>query len=212
MSGVKFVRIVPLLVLLAGPAAAQCLTSANLEEGILFDRQGAGTGSAIAAGDGVVQVNYDAAREGYTDLRNMAQGVYETSILTVAAPPDVIGAWSERTETRRHADRFPAPESGRTWETTITLEWDTSDFSGIPKAGRSRVTAVYAFLEPMDVTVSGCNYQVIPVELRVSGQALDYTTRYAYFPTLGVAIETRVTDHLTGTQTTTGIIGMRAVQ
>lgn len=212
MSRVKFVKILPLLMLLAGPAAAQCLTSANLEKGILFDRQGAGTASAIAVGDGVVQVNYDVSRDGYTDLRNMAQGVYETSILTVAAPPDVVGAWSERTESRRHGGGFPAPEAGRIWETTITLEWDTSDFSGIPKSGRERVTAVYAFLEPMDVTVSGCDYQVVPVELRLSGQALDYTTRYAYFPTLGVAIETRVTNHLTGTQTTNGIIGMRAAR
>lgn len=212
MKQIKFVNTVALIVAFAGPAAAECLSSANLERGILFDRQGAGTGSAIAAGDGVVQVNYDASRDGYTDLRNMAQGVYETTILTVAAPPDVVGAWSERTETRRHAGRFPVPESGQIWETTVTLEWDIWDFSGIPRDGRERVTAVYTFLEPMDVSVSGCAYQVVPVELRLSGQELDYTTRYAYFQSLGVAIETRVTNHLTGTQTTHGIIGLRAAQ
>jgi hypothetical protein len=206
------VKIAALAALWAGPAAAQCLTAADLARGILFERQGAGTGSAIAAGDGVVQVNYDAARDGYTDLRNMAQGVYETTILTVAAPPDVVGAWSERTDTLRHAGRFPAPEAGSSWETAVTRNWDIADFTGTPRSGRDRATAAYAFLAPMDVTVSGCGYQVIPIERRLTGDGFDYTTRFAYFPALGVALETRVTDHVTGTQRTNGIIGMTAVR
>lgn len=200
-----------LAVMVTGTASAQCVTAENLARGILFDRQGAGTTSAIALGGGVVQVNYDYGRDGYADRRDMAMGLYETALSSVSAPPDVIGVWSERTESRDFAGRFPAPEPGRTWETTITMRWEISDFSGMPQSGRDRAAAVYAFLEPMEVTVSGCAYQVIPVEVRMAWDEFDYTRRYAYFPAIGVAIETRVTDNLRGSARTTGITALRAV-
>jgi hypothetical protein len=197
------------LTLLAQGAAAQCVTADDLARGILFDRQDAGTGTAIAMGGGAVQVDYDAGTQGYTDRRDMALGVYETAMTSVSAPPDVIGVWSEWTATRDFAGRFPAPEAGLTWETTVTVRWEMSDFSGMPQSGRERLSAVYAFLEPNVVTLSGCAYQVIPVEVRLTSGERDQTRRYAYFPAVGVAIETRVTDNLTGDVVTNGITGLR---
>jgi hypothetical protein len=90
------------------------------------------------------------------------------------------------------------------------MRWEMSDFSGTPQGGRERMTAVYAFLEPNEVTLSGCGYQVIPVEVRLTSRERDYTRRYAYFPALGFAIETRVTNNQTGTVDTNGITGLRA--
>jgi hypothetical protein len=208
MSEVVFAGLV--VTLGAGAAAAQCLTADDLARGILFDRQDAGTGSAIAMGEGAVQVDYRADSQGYADRRDMASGVYETRIVSVSAPPDVIGVWSERIESRDFSGRFPAPEAGRTWETRITTRWEISDFSGMPQSGRERISAVYSFLQANDVTLSGCAYQVIPVEARLTWEDGDLTRRYAYFPALGVAIETRETDHRTGEVYTHGITGMRA--
>jgi hypothetical protein len=206
LAGVAF------LVMAGGPVTAQCVTAADLAGGILFDRQGAGTGSAIAVDEDTVQVDYDAGRRGYTDRRTMALGVYETEILSVSAPPDVIGVWSDRLENRSFVGRFPRPEAGRTWETRINMTWEMSDFSGIPQGGRERMEVAYVFLPPNDVTLSGCAYQVIPLEMRLRWDDNDYTHRYAYFPAIGVAIETQVTNHNAGWQNTHGITGLRLAQ
>jgi hypothetical protein len=195
-----------------GPVVAQCVTAADLAAGIRYDRQGKGTGTAIAVDERTVQVDYDASRPGYTDRRTMALGVYETEIRSVSAPPDVIGVWSDRLENRSYVGRFPAPESGRTWETRINMTWEMSDFSGIPKGGRARMDVAFVFLPPNDVTLSGCAYRVIPVEMRLRWDDNDLTRRYAYFPAIGVAIETQVTNHGAGWQNTHGMTGLRPAQ
>lgn len=68
-----------------------------------------------------MQIDYDFDRDGYTDRRDLALGFCETEILRVSAPPDVIGDWSELTETRDHVGRFPPPVPCTSWHTTINM-------------------------------------------------------------------------------------------
>lgn len=211
MVGLRGAAAVLAAVIAAGPVAAQCVTAADLARGVLFERQGEGLGSGVALPGGGVQVNYEHGRDGYADRRDMAMGLYETAVSHVTDPPDVVGAWSFLTESREHAGRFPAPEPGRTWETTITRRWEISDYSGMPQSGQERIAAVYAFLDPVEASLSGCAYQVIPVEVRLTSDERDVTRRYAFFPAIGMAIETRVTDHRTGEVVTHGITALRAV-
>jgi len=198
-----------LIMLAGGPLAAQCVTQADLARGVLFDRQGDVTGRAIAA-EGVVRVDYDYGAQGYTDRRDMVQGVYETARLAESAPPDVIGLWSSRTTAITWQGRFPPPTPGTGWQSTANTRWELSDFSGVPQRGRERFSVSYTFLAQTEARLGGCTYAVIPVEVRWRGRDSDQTHRHAYFPALGLAIETQVTYHLTGNVSTHGITGLRA--
>ncbi len=192
-----------------GVAHAQCLGPDDLARGVLFERQGDGLGRAIAA-DGVVRVDYDYGQQGYTDRHDLSQGLYETARLASSAPPDVIGVWSSRETTISWQGRFPPPEPGAGWQSTASTRWEMSDFSGVPQRGRDRFSVTYAFLAQTEARLGGCTYAVIPVEVRWQGRDSDRTHRHAYFPALGLAIETQVTDHLTGQVSTRGITALRA--
>lgn len=201
-----------LLMILSTPAMADCVTRDDLATGVILRFQDGTPGTVVALSDGSVQINYRNDDSGYFDLRDAVLGIFETRVRVGGAPPDVIGIWADRTETRRFQGRLPQPEPGRTWTTTVNMRWDVSDHSGTPRDGRERWSVSYAFLDARQVTLSGCDYISIPVEATYADADPPRIQRFAYFPDLGFGVETQVTFPATGVVNTNGLSAMVPAQ
>ena len=204
-------RYVVLFLCLAAPAAARCVTAADLVDGVMFTRAGGQEGSVISAGRNEVQISYRHGDRENFDRRTARLGVYETRQMTGSFPSDVIGVWSETEATFAYQGRLPVPQPGETWETVVRVEQNTSDHSGTPKRDRGRFNVQFVFLDLQEVTLDGCSYRMIPVEARFDGEVTTIVQRQAYFPDLGFGIETQVSYPETGVVHSNGIVSLRPV-
>ena len=88
-------RFVVLFLWIAAPAAARCVTAADLIEGIMFTRAGGQEGSVISVGRNDVEISYRHGEREHFDRRTARLGIYMTSQITGSFPAEVIGVWSE---------------------------------------------------------------------------------------------------------------------
>jgi len=202
-------RFVLLFLWFAAPAAARCVTAANLVEGVMFTRAGGQEGSVKSAGRNDVEISYRHGEREHSDRRTARLGICVTSQITDSFPSDVIGVWSETGSTFAFQGSPPVPRPGETWETMVRVEQNTTDFAGMPQRERGRFGLQYVFLDLQEVTLDGCSYRMIPVEPCFDGEVTMIVQRQAYFPDLGSGIETLASYPETGVVNTNGIVSLR---
>lgn len=194
------------LLALATPATAACVAPGDLARGIVFQREIKGTGTAIQNGQNV-QVNYRAGSSSGSDMVVAKYGIYPKRGAAHDAPPGVIGAWFNSTSTYAFSGNPPAPQPGRSWQSTLTIRSKGDDQSGAFKSTQ-RYTVTYQYEQPRQATLSGCTYSVLGVTARFTGEGRDWTDRYAYFPDLGFGVVTQYTNNQTGKSARYGITRM----
>ena len=185
------------------------MTSESLATGVQFTRQQGQQGWVQSAGGDRVQVDYIVGREGYREAVLLQGGVYPIQYVDLSAPPDVIGVWSNTQTAIQVSGRPPVPVPGGEWSTTIRIRVTGDDFSGRLIDDRYRLEGVYRFLAEEVVTLSGCQYRMIPVELTMRNENGAAMERSVYFPDLGFAIRTQRTNLGNGSVTTNGLTAMR---
>lgn len=169
--------------LAAQPAAARCVTAADLDSGIAFQREDGRTGLAVRDGK-FVRIDYATGADAWLDQRVMAHGLYEVQAdFHFNALPTVGGGSPHFTWT--YAGRIPLPKPGKTWTTSVSeRRHEDIGTERTPPDQQRQDEVTFSFLDAMQVTLSGCPYTVVPVET-AAGQ------RWLYFSDLGFAIETR---------------------
>lgn len=212
------------LVLLASDGRAQdCLTGADLAGGIAVQTQDGRVYQVRAAGEDVaVRMARQAGRSGLFSEMTFAKGVYMTRDLATEvdgapAPADgavVVGGNDGGVIDEKHGygRNAPLPVAGKSWQGTVKLLRDQDGPSIGPQDQiKARLAAEYRFLAEKMVTLSGCPYRIIPVEmaLRVTSESrataagvpLEWiadaegqaylTRRLIYFPDLGFSVITK---------------------
>ena len=188
------------LTLLAAPfgAEARCVTAADLATGVSFKRQDGHTGTVIQRG-GLVSIDYAVDAKVRVNRVMSLYGVYARK--SVSYPHDAkVAGKGIVTTTARFSGTPPVPQAGKVWNTTVDLK--ISDHSTAENVtGLASYPERFAFRAVHQVNLSGCTYDVIPVEATVAAKDRTYTIGLAYFPDLGFALQTRITYTPTGTVT-----------
>lgn len=196
--------------LMAAPLAAQCLTPATVSStGVRFTLADGNTGTVVTAVDGLVRVSYYDSDVASTEHRLMRNGVFPVNVRYSSAPPNVIGIWFNSETEISYSGRMPQISPGREWQTRVRRDVRSSDHSGYVRNGQARLDASYRFMAAQEVTLAGCVYTMVPVEVTMQGEGLSQIRRTAYFSDLGFGIETQTRDNLTGDVITNGIVAMR---
>lgn len=177
--------------LTALPAAADCVTAADLTAGVGFGRSDGHKGRVIAK-DGGVFVDYAYGAPVWSDSRQTKLGIYEleTTHFYEEEPGSVGGGSTDTKQSFR--GKPPLPVAGQGWTGIVkahTRQNNSSEFGGYDFDERFKVS--YVFLMEKTVKLSGCSYKVIPVEASFVAEDSTYTRRWLYFPDLGFGLETR---------------------
>lgn len=182
---------------LALPAGAACLDAASIDEGIEFKLADGRHGVARKEGR-AVRADYARGDAQWTDERSGWLGIFDSEASLFRAPlapgESMVGGGTQ-TFRWSYSGVPPKPVAGKSWKTTIK-EVSTEDIgieSG-PVTNRRSYTASYSFVEPREVTLSGCKYQVVAVEGSFVSGEMRFTRRWLYFTDLGFGLETRSTD------------------
>lgn len=184
---------------------AQCVVAKDLSAGVTFARQDGHRGDAALVQD-LLQIDYAADSVGYIDNRTTAIGIYEISWSWLPITNEVTK--QRRDYSYEFSGQPPLPEPGITWKSELSV-------TEMPAVGPPHVytlSATYSFQNPRRSTISGCSYPVIPVEARFVGNGIDYTRRWNYFTELGIGLEARFTDNLTGATRGLGLTDLTAVR
>ena len=206
-----FLRTLALALLLSPMAQAACLDATSIPKGVVFTRADGRSGIARASGGGI-EINY-AAKENFpwADHRQTTAGIFENAWTYAPTEEWIVGGGPGGTFEYRRSGKDPEPTPGTTWSTTIRLTFSHDNGTEYgPDITRSRTKATYSFLDAQEVTLSGCKYTAIPVELRGTGAKL--VRRWMYFPDLGFGLETRMTDPETGHDLKLGLTAMKAAK
>ncbi|GGL67258.1 hypothetical protein [Wenxinia marina] len=164
----------------AASAAAQCYTSADLTRGLQVRFENGDYTTFKRTNDGFLDVT-----ENYSDGSNPIlfrawKGVYFTSEHEIDAMGNAIPGTRLDIEFESDVTRLPEPYPGVSW---------TGPTVNIFEAGGSRNEVTTAtFSAHPDVTLSGCDYEAVQVDLRYDWGAdggLDLV--YIYLPAIGTA-------------------------
>lgn len=176
-----------LLLLLATPAAADCVTASDLATGILFTREDGRSGYAITKGRDI-RIVYSAMNDDWTDTRLARMGVYDLSANFHFDPLPMVGGGYPHYDWT-YASRLPTPTPGKSLKTKVTQKRSEDIGTEVtPPPVVSTYQATYTFLEATTATLSDCAYTIVPIEAAYSDGT---TQRYLYFPDLGLGVETR---------------------
>lgn len=209
-----------LLWLAAGSAGADCLTRADLVEGIAITQQDGRRALARETGAGVeVAETLAPGRTGSFATRLWTDGAWlaeERSRYADRPAPEgavMVGGDGETRETLTLRRRGRAPEAvpGSDWSGRVSLRWQESNPS-LDKDVEQRfaATARVRALPETRVTLSGCSYRIVPIELSVADGPVTLMQRRAiHFPDLGLSVVTLVgPDEITGGQVRQGITAL----
>lgn len=190
-------RLTLALLLLAAPAWADCIPFKAMKKGIEVQLQdGARWLVKIGAGD-VVRMDKTNHTGAYAQYVEAPFGTYPTE--STRNGIGVISVYD-------FAKVPPEPRDGLYWTSNARQTW-------LSQAGtrdvtiRVKVTATGS--APRTVTISGCDYRAVTLDLAITSDRGTFTLRHACFPELRFGIQTRLTD-ISGEETRTGITGMRA--
>lgn len=195
-----------LALMAASPVAAECLTAASLDTGVVFAREGGGQGTAVRSGRDTVRIDYALGDANRLDLVEARWGIFTTTALDRLGPPGTVV-----TETTfRRSGRQKPPEAGKTWKTRLsTVSQAVAVQPGRPVKTRTDYQVTYSYQAEQQVSLSGCAYRMIPVEATFLGDESHFTRRWDYFPDLGLGLETRYTDHRSGIDTRKPLTALR---
>lgn len=173
------------------PARAECLWP-DLAKGIVFQRKDGSRGLARREGDGSVVIDYVVNRGEWLDRRRVRNGVFEVARLVQESEEPVVGA-SAPDYAWTFSPKIIQPADGAVWTGKVkeVVEVTISDANATVDRRRRTWKASYRFSEPREVTLSGCSLQALTAEAEWTGDGTTITQRWAYFPQLGLGIETR---------------------
>jgi hypothetical protein len=195
------------------PVAAGCVTSDTLAKGVAFTRADGVGGLAIQDGTKVWIEYRFSAPKGNRDERVGRFGIYETETISegIRRNGTVIEGRARHETSIRFARPGSEPVPGETFKSTFRAKTRSCIASECVEIWRTWGSATYRFMQSETVRISDCAYKVIPVEATFFGTVPIYTQRWLYFPDLGFGLETRVTDHLNGTNVKLGLTSIMAV-
>ncbi|MCF1708462.1 hypothetical protein L0V05_06495 [Tabrizicola sp. J26] len=196
--------------LCAGPAAAECVTAENLTgRGILFTMADGKVWLARDAGKKGVrldQANGKPADDAYIEG---PYGIYEVVHGHRVYPKRDFWGYIKRDFRKRP----PQPVAGERWSSK--LEEDQGSFFAQSRGSDFKGEVSYRFLPEKTVKISGCAYQIVPVEATFTGKdtiwddpVLDRNDRWIYFPALGVGVHTMSRDGYRQQEWKAGITGI----
>lgn len=195
--------------LVAAPLAAQCLTPATVSStGVRFTLADGNTGTVVTAEEGLVRVSYYDSDVASAEHRLIRNGVFPVKVRYSSAPPNVIGVWFNSETEISYSGRMPQVLPGQECQTRMRRDVTSSDHSGYVRNGQARLDAKYRFMAAQKVTLAGCVYTMVPVEVTMQGEGPLQIRRTAYFFDLGFGIETQTRDNLTGEVITNGIVAL----
>ena len=172
---------------LASPAAADCVTAADLATGITFKREDGRHGLAKTDGRNI-RINYSTNPDDWTDTRTSRFGVYDLGANFHFDPMEVVGGGYPHFDWT-FSGRPPEPTPGAAFKSKVTQK--RSEDIGtefVPPPVISTYQATYTFLDAQQATLSGCPYTIVPIEAAFSDGT---TQRFLYFPDLALGLETR---------------------
>lgn len=196
---------------IAVPALADCVPpDALAKRGILFKMADGKVWHARAAGKKGVRLDQVNGRTGEGEFIEGPFGVYEVYHSHVVFKGKDRWGQIERDFRRKPV----APVPGKSWASK--LDEDQGSFGGAGTGPDYRAEAQYRFLPQREVTLGGCDYQVVPVEATFTGKdvnwggMLDRSDRWLFFPDLGVGVRTLSRNGVTGEETRAGISSISA--
>ena len=214
MSRILRAAALALALLHAVPAAADCVTAENLTgRGILFTMADGKVWLARAAGKKVVRLDQSNGKPADDAYIEGPFGVYEVEHGHRVYPKRDFWGYIKRDFRKRP----PEPVTGESW--TSKLEEDQGSFYAQSRGSDFKGEVSYRFLPDKTVTVSGCDYRIIPVEATFTGKdtiwgdpVLDRNDRWIYFPDLGVGVHTMSRDGYRQEEWKAGITAIAAAQ
>jgi hypothetical protein len=183
--------------------------AASITKGVAFTRADGRTGLARAK-DGGIDIDYAVnSTTAWRDRRTTKAGIFEERWLSTPTDDYIVGGGPGGVYEYNRSGKEPSPTPGTTWATTLRQTLYTYDGTeNGERSARARFKVSYSFLAAQEVTLSGCKYTAIPVELR--GPNTKLIRRWMYFPDLGFGLETRMTDPETGKDRKLGLKAMTA--
>ncbi|OYU19861.1 MAG: hypothetical protein CFE34_03005 [Rhodobacteraceae bacterium PARR1] len=203
-----FLRFVAVVLCLASPAFAECLTADDFTDSDVNVTLQAGDEWHVTRTDEGVQAEY---RDKYGEplrWQVTVHGVYprfEQQNLSVdpsAGNHTPFPATQWEMETVYDNDP-PQPVAGGNFATTGVA---SGNFDGVKRTWSFSVA--YSFDPEKTVTLSGCRYRAIGVNGSFHSSSVDWMGRWIYFPDLAVGIQTRGKDSRTGESWANGMIGL----
>ena len=175
------------LCLCAGPLHADCITAADLDQGIRATLADDGVEEYRAIGENLIELRNDYGDGVVTNIL-LAHGVYVIDVFdTENGQPVAEG----RTVTRYPVtiDAMPLPEAGGTWQVAVEL----ADAGGISTEQQS-----HRWEKPTTVTYDGCTYEAIPGTIRYDYPDGWYIEELLYLPAIGIGLLTASEDNVEG--------------
>ncbi|GLS85774.1 hypothetical protein GCM10010873_07480 [Cypionkella aquatica] len=201
------------LLLTALPAAAECVTPANLAKGVSFTRDD-GRQGLIRSEDKRFAIDYAVnSNTAWADKRQSWLGIYDAEWTWVPTDTYQAEGGPGGTYSYRFATKPPMPAAGTTWDTTVTergaqaVRFKLGPVA-ISQRDRTSYTVNYRFMAETAAKISGCTYRVMPIEAIFKNQTTDLTRRWIYFPDLGFGLETQVTDRKGATSRALGLTSL----
>ncbi len=189
-------RLALALILLAAPAAADCIPFKAMKKGIEVTLQDGSRWIARIGARDVVridQTNHDGA------FAQFAEGPF--GVFPTQTSRNSIGSIT----LLDYAKAPPQPHSTLDWTANARLTHDSQNgASDVEERVKVRATGGNF----RQATVSGCDYQVLNIDLAITTKRGTYTLHHAYFPELRFGIQTRLTSS-SGKETKAGIVAMR---
>lgn len=198
------------LALAAGAAEAECLTAQSAQTGVIFTREDGSKGTLVATGEGMMRVDYAFGRKDKISKVNALYGIYTQEAVAWQGDPEAVGGRGATVTKFNRSGREPLPEAGKTWKTRLrTVQTTADDSEAGSEVSRANYRVTYSYQAPREVSLSGCAYQMMPVEATFVGTEAHFTRRWAFFPDLGFGLETMYTDHRNGIETRMGLTALR---
>ncbi len=158
--------------------ASECMTAANLAQGIHVDYSEGGSGMYRAIGDDLVEFVEAGTAEGGGDLRFVSRfGLYD-----IEASARIDGVSSSD-----HQVRYDYEGSPLVPPVAKALAWTGQVIATFPGDQHFQQTAAYVFGEEGQTVLGECRYRSLPVNVTFIGEGGWEGQAFVYFPDLGFA-------------------------
>ncbi|EEW26000.1 hypothetical protein [Rhodobacter ferrooxidans] len=202
-------------------ATEPCLTHADLAAGIQVSTEDGRVYQVKESASGKkveIQHVWTPGDTGFTSVLVTRMGLYLLSdFRTYFSPPStgtdfIVGGHegTEQLDRFKYANSaFPQPQPGSIFASAVRITHDfQSPSTGPQETEKYKVDAVYSFLAEQSVSISKCDYRMIPVEVTMAAQGETFLQRrQLYFPDLGFSVITATGDDAYGQAGKNGITG-----
>ncbi|EEW26001.1 hypothetical protein [Rhodobacter ferrooxidans] len=185
-------------------AAEGCLTRADLVNGIAVTTKDGRTHEVTAAANGqsvTVRYSWKTGRVTAASVMQYRNGRYLVSDTRSFSDRHRNRKFRltrnmqgvvQRDQFRYVGSNFPDLATGVSWLAPVSIRHETTDATGaISESTDSTATAVYSGVDDQVVTVAGCAYRAVGIEVEYSGKSDRLIKRrQLYFPDLGFSVIT----------------------